>query len=213
MVDLKSELEPDELAALVDQAKRHLRRRMRALRVALPEEAWAARNARVLQRLCSLPEILNARRVALFAAIHARREVDLAGLDAELRARDTSVYYPFMEPAGDVYRTGFRPTPSLRALVSRGRGFREPDPKERPAQPGELHIVVVPALAVAPGGQRLGYGAGFYDSTLPELCPPARSIAVAFDFQLLGELLQAPWDVPCDIVVTESQVLRVATRG
>ena len=204
---------PDAVAALADRVKRHLRRRMQALREALPPEAWATRNERLLERLRSVRELMGARRVALFAAIRTRREVDLSELDAELRAAGSALYYPFMDPVGGVYRTGFRPTPSLNSLVPRGRGFREPDPSERPAQRGELDVVVVPALAVAPCGHRLGYGAGFYDSTLPEVCPPACSVVVAFDFQLVGELPLAPFDVPCDVVVTESETLRRTTHN
>ena len=49
-------------------------------------------------------------------------------------------------------------------------------------------VVVVPALAVAADGHRVGYGIGFYDATLPDVCPPAAAVMVAFGFQLLAEV-------------------------
>jgi 5-formyltetrahydrofolate cyclo-ligase len=72
------------------------------------------------------------------------------------------------------------------------------------AQRGEVQVVVVPALAVASDGHRLGYGAGYYDATLPDLCPPARSIVVAFDFQRMMELPITPNDLRCDDIVTDA---------
>ena len=55
---------------------------------------------------------------------------------------------------------------------------------------------------------RLGYGAGFYDSLLPDVRPPAQAVVVAFDFQLLVDLPTLPHDVPCDWVVTDTRALK-----
>jgi len=67
--------------------------------------------------------------------------------------------------------------------------------------------VLVPALALDSRGHRLGYGAGYYDRTLPRFCPPAVSIGVAYDFQLLVELPVTEGDVPCDWIVTDTRAL------
>ena len=202
------DLDPEVMGDITAQAKRHLRGRMRALREALPEQAWAARNSRVLGQLRVLPELSRARRVALFAPMRRKREIDLTDLHEELRSRGAELYYPFMDPVGGTYQTGFRPVDSLTELTHRGRGFREPDPARAAAARGHIDLVIVPALAVAPTGHRVGYGAGFYDATLPDACPPALSVAVVFDFQLTIEVPTTERDVACDIVVTESDVIR-----
>jgi 5-formyltetrahydrofolate cyclo-ligase len=67
--------------------------------------------------------------------------------------------------------------------------------------------LIVPALAVASDGHRLGYGSGFYDATLPDFCPPGRALVVAFDFQLLGELPVTSGDVASQCIVTDRRVL------
>jgi 5-formyltetrahydrofolate cyclo-ligase len=72
-----------------------------------------------------------------------------------------------------------------------------------------VDLVLVPALAVAPSGHRLGYGAGFYDSLLPDVCPPAKALAVAYDFQLLVEVPTLPHDVPCDFIVTDAREIAI----
>jgi 5-formyltetrahydrofolate cyclo-ligase len=97
----------------------------------------------------------------------------------------------------------------LDELVASAAGFLEPPPSARAAAPGEVDVVVVPALAVSGTGHRLGYGAGFYDRVLPVYCPPALAVAVAFDFQLLGELPVFEWDFACEVVVTDDRTLRV----
>lgn len=205
---LERSAEGATVGTITAEVKRHLRGRMRALREALPDAAWAERNARVLAKLRSLPELERSRNVALFAAMPRRKEIDLRELHVELAARGSKLYYPFMDPTADGYRTGFRPVGSLDDLVARGRGFREPNPSVAPAERGTIDLVVVPALAVAPTGHRIGYGAGIYDATLPDVCPPALSVAIAFDFQLLVEVSTTVQDVACDIVVTESEILR-----
>ena len=71
----------------------------------------------------------------------------------------------------------------------------------------KVDLIVVPALAVAPTGHRLGYGGGFYDVMLPDFCPPATAVVVAFDFQLVAELPAEPHDVACALVVTDARTL------
>jgi 5-formyltetrahydrofolate cyclo-ligase len=187
------------------RAKAQIRARMRALRAAVPAPARAARSRAIVDRLAGLSLFRAGARVALFWPILERGEVDLTLLDSLLRSRGLDLYYPFMKPPpeGD----GFAPVRDPGDLEDRGHGFREPLPSAPPAGPGELDVIVAPALAVAPDGHRLGYGAGFYDRLLPRFRPPATILVVAFDFQLLGELPHTAGDVPADGVVTDARLL------
>jgi 5-formyltetrahydrofolate cyclo-ligase len=202
-------LNPDKAAldSLATQAKRELRRKLRALRSALPASAVMTRSGRIAERLLALEPFRQARSVALFWPIRERNEVDLGGVDAAARASRKLVFYPFMDATSDGYRTGFRRVDELRLLAERGRGFAEPPPDAPEAARGDLDLVIVPALAVAENGHRLGYGAGFYDVTLPDVCPPACSVAVAFSFQLLAELPPGEHDVACDWVITDERTI------
>ena len=66
-----------------------------------------------------------------------------------------------------------------------------------------LDAIIVPAIAVDPTGHRIGYGAGYYDRTLPAFAPPAVSIAVAYDWQLVAEVPATEGDVRVAWVVTD----------
>jgi 5-formyltetrahydrofolate cyclo-ligase len=113
-----------------------------------------------------------------------------------------------MDPSPNGYTTGFRRVEALDQLVRRNQSFLEPPPGLPTAERGDIDLVVVPALAVSASGYRLGYGSGFYDATLPDICPPAMLLAVAFDFQLLAELPVEKHDLPVHIIATDKRVLR-----
>ncbi len=199
--------EPAQVEKLAEAAKYELRKRMRALRTAHPAEALRVRNNAIVKRALALPAFAAARSVALFFPLQDRKEVDLRELDAEARRQGKRVYYPFLELRGDALVSGLRLTESLNELAERGRRFLEPLPSAPQATRGDVALVLVPALAVAPSGHRLGYGGGFYDSLLPDVCPPGQAAAVAYDFQLLVELPTFPSDVACDFVLTDARSL------
>jgi 5-formyltetrahydrofolate cyclo-ligase len=195
--------------ALFDHAKRQLRQRMRALRGALPAAAHRARSKKIVERLLTLDELGRAERVATFWPMPKKGEIDLIDLDTWLRAQKKHVYYPFLDKTETGLRTGFRRVDDVSQLEERGRGFLEPGPELPEAAAKELDLIVVPALAVDASGNRLGYGIGFYDVTLPEQSPPAITVVVAFSFQLCAELPRGAHDFACDLVVTDESFIRV----
>ncbi len=187
------------------RVKTELRKRMRALRKTLPPAACAARSSRIEERVAELAPVARARSVCLFWPIVDRHEVDLRPLDATLRARGVRVAYPGIDPETQAMTFRFVPDPD--AMEEQGFGFREPSLREPEAAPGEIDVVVVPALALDPRGHRIGYGAGYYDRTLPRYAPPAVTVAVAFDFQLVAEVPDSAVDFPVDWIVTDTRTL------
>jgi 5-formyltetrahydrofolate cyclo-ligase len=200
------DFDPALLSELATRAKQQIRSRMRALRNAHPESVLASWSAAVLQRVAEHSAFSSCRSVGLFWPLLERREVDVRGLDELARNAGKTVFYPFMQPEGERIVTGFRRVDAANLLAERGQRFLEPPPEAPIAARGEIELIIVPALAVSAHGDRIGYGAGFYDATLPDFCPPARSLVVAYDFQLLAELPQTKNDVRCNVVVTEKRV-------
>jgi 5-formyltetrahydrofolate cyclo-ligase len=183
------------------RAKVELRKRLRGLRATTPEAACAERSGRIVARLREHATLARAGSVALFWPILERHEVDLRDLDGWLRARGVRVAYPSIDPETRVMT--FRLVEREGDLVERGMGFAEP-PLDAP-EPDRLDAIVVPALGLELGGHRLGYGAGFYDRTLPAWAPPATTLAVAYDFQLLVEVPVTEHDVAVDWIVTDER--------
>lgn len=75
------------------------------------------------------------------------------------------------------------------------------------ADPREIEVIVVPAVAYDKRGNRLGRGKGFYDRLLAEA--KATKIGIGYDFQLLDELPVDPHDVPMDMIITQKTTIVV----
>ena len=181
------------------RVKAELRKRLRGVRKTMPPEAGAERSAKIVANLEAHDAVRAARSVALFWPIEARKEVDLRALDASLRSRGVRVAYPAIDP--DTNAMTFRLVDDPRALEEAGFGFAEPAPSLPEAE--TLDVIVVPAIALDPTGQRIGYGAGYYDRTLPRFSPPAITIGVVYDWQLVAEVPVTPHDVRLAWVVTD----------
>lgn len=200
-------LAPEEMIRF--KVKAELRKRMRAVRKKTPLEACAVRAAKIVAALESHEAVRAAKSVALFWPIVERHEVDLRELDASLRARGCRVAYPAIDPDTNVMT--FRFVEDVTTLAEAGFGFGEPPPGSEEAT--AVDAIIVPALAVDPAGHRIGYGAGYYDRTLPRFSPPAVAIAVAFDWQLIAEVPFTPGDVAVDWVVTDQRILTTSSTS
>ena len=182
---------------------------MRGLRTALPASACAVRSNRIVERLAELEPVAGARAVALFWPIEERHEVDLRPFHARLDQRGIRVAYPAIDP--ETRAMTFRFVTDVESMKVQGFGFREPSVGAPEATSGELDLIIVPALAADPRGYRIGYGAGYYDRSLPRFAPPAASAVVIFDFQLVAEVPQLEGDVATSWIVTDARVLRAET--
>jgi 5-formyltetrahydrofolate cyclo-ligase len=88
-------------------------------------------------------------------------------------------------------------------LVPGRFGLQEPSgPRLPPAALATADVVVVPALAVAADGTRLGRGGGYYDRALVHARPDAVLVAVVFDEELLDALPAGPHDRRVNAVVS-----------
>jgi len=207
-------LDPALLAEVGARAKQQLRARMKALRAAYPAAALAERSARAVRNVANLPEFAAASAVALFWPIVAQKEIDVRELDSVARAQGKRVYYPgFATTSTGALSSELRLTSSPAELAVRDHRFLEPPAGAQVAARGEVDFLVVPALAAALSGHRLGFGIGFYDSLLPDFRPPARAAIVVFDFQLLAEVPAFAHDVACDLVVSDARSVAAVTPG
>jgi 5-formyltetrahydrofolate cyclo-ligase len=198
-------------------AKRALRKVQRARRAELSEIEAAARSAVLCQRL--QPLLGSAQHVALFWPMLARREVDLRALDAQLREQGKAIYYPWMAAQGEDTRCEeaerdlegvgrdavgcFRRVSDLGEMVPHRLGFLQP--KGNAPAAVNLDAVVVPALAATPDGQRLGYGAGYYDRILAQLGDKAETLTALYDFEVCAALPHEAHDRAVRWVVTDQR--------
>ena len=69
-------------------------------------------------------------------------------------------------------------------------------------------IVLAPLVGFDPACYRLGYGGGYFDRTLAALVPQPLAIGIGFAVQELETIHPQPFDVPMDLIVTETGTRR-----
>lgn len=102
--------------------------------------------------------------------------------------KETSVVVPsVIESLGDIKRGAY--------------GIREPI-NIRQVHIDDLKAIIIPGIGFDRKGTRLGFGKGCYDRFLENY--KGLKIGVCYEFQFLDELPADEYDVPMDIIVTES---------
>jgi 5-formyltetrahydrofolate cyclo-ligase len=174
---------------------------MRGVREALPDSACDARSAEIAKRLLALAELERAETVLAFASI--RNEVRTQTSMQAAWAAGKRVALPRV--VGDELQLHLVASDTV--LVEGAFSVPEPPETATRVQPDEVDFALVPALAVDPRGYRIGYGGGYYDKLIPRL-GHACTCALAYDFQLIAEVPDLPFDVAVDLVVTDERVIR-----
>ena len=85
-------------------------------------------------------------------------------------------------------------------------GIREPKDDALEVEPD---ILIVPLAAFDRKGNRIGYGAGYYDMTINRLRQrkPALAVGIAYAAQEVPEVPVTPRDARLDLVLTEHEVI------
>ncbi|MDW8246855.1 MAG: 5-formyltetrahydrofolate cyclo-ligase [Sandaracinaceae bacterium] len=185
------------------QVKAALRERIRSLRRALPALARLERSQRIASRLFNHPAWERANSVLLYASMPT--EVNTQPIEQKARQMKKRIACPrITENHLDVrlWEEGVTPFPQ-------GHLAPEPPPDAPPFPLSEIELVVVPAIALDPRGARIGYGRGYYDRLLP-LLPKAHFIGIIFDFQLVSEVPETPYDVRVHTVITDCRTIEAS---
>ncbi len=83
-----------------------------------------------------------------------------------------------------------------------------PVPKEIVTLKEEIiDVVFVPLLICDTQGNRIGYGAGFYDSFLAKCSPDCKKIGLSFFEPLETTIKSDVWDIPLDLLITPNTTI------
>lgn len=188
------------------RSKRATRQTLRARRGALGPDDRAAASARIA---IAVNSVIDARlQSGQVLALYAPKgtEVETAAIADHAARRGIALVYPrvvdraralaFHEVATD-------------ALVLSRSGIREPVADAPQIELERIAAFVVPGLAFALDGYRIGWGGGYYDITLAQ-APAALRIGIAFACQLVDHVPRDAHDVPMHIIITEAATHMVA---
>src|SRR5712691_346605 len=192
--------------AAIDELKATLRREALARRDALPADMRAAAAQAIARRpfpIAVPPDTV----VAGFMPM--KSEIDPIPLMCALADAGAKLALPVV--AGRGKPLTMRAFTLGEPLASRVWGIREPKPDAPEVEPD---IVIVPLLAFDRSGQRIGYGAGYYDMTIAALRMQKAIVAVgiAFAAQEIAQVPITPRDARLDLVLTEREVIDLRAR-
>ena len=189
-------------------AKDELRRLVRARRASVPAAVRAEVSAAICRNLLARDDMRRAMSAKNLVAVYlaSADEIELSPLLAVLTAAEVPLAAPRWD--GTTYALA-----RLRRQHAEANGrlvfalregphrILEPMDDDRVA-PAEVAVWIVPGLAFAADGRRLGYGGGWYDRFLSAAAPNAIALGVAYPFQLFADLPTEPHDcVLSDVVM------------
>ena len=93
------------------------------------------------------------------------------------------------------------PVKDLDGLQQGTLGIPEPEPADAGTEVPEPDLILVPCLAAAPHGARLGHGAGYYDRFLAE--HSGKAVCLCFRALLRADLPAEETDIPVDLVISD----------
>jgi 5-formyltetrahydrofolate cyclo-ligase len=184
----------------MSRTKQQLREQAKQSRAAIPEGEASQKTRAIRERLGDLLD----GHTEIMIYVSKDPEVETQGIIADLLAAGKRVIVPIIERETCTLRLSY--LNDLSVLVPSTFSVPEPIGHEIPARPADVEVVVVPMLAYDQNGNRLGYGAGYYDRFLERYPHPVK-IGIAYACQEVAHLPAEPNDVTMDYIVTETAVI------
>ncbi len=185
--------------------KSRIRQNILKKRDSLDPETRKSKDLRIKETLLSLPEFRNARTIFFFASF--RSEVSTFPLMEEALRLAKKVILPLAEKTKKELR--LYEVRSLSELITGFMGIPEPNvPAGRERNINDADLVIMPGAAFDSMGNRLGYGAGYYDKLLAGLKRKSPLVAIAYEEQIVDSIPSEPHDVKVQAIVTDKRVIR-----
>ncbi len=194
------------------ESRSALRKRLRAARNAISNDAQKHAGVKIAQQLHQL--IPTSKTVNVASYLASDGEVDLHAFHSQCWANKATVNFslPVLHPICKGHLLFLKYMPDTLMVENKYR-IKEPRLECGNIVPvKELDIILMPLVGFDKNGNRLGMGGGFYDRTLAfTKKSPKKPIlmGIAHDVQQVNELPIASWDIPLDIIVTPNHILSV----
>lgn len=172
----------------------------------LSEKELSLTSKAIAERIRSFKFSKELTKIGIYYAVN--NEVDVHPLCEILWQENKRVYLPIVEKNKLLFGE-YRNTSNLK-----NNRFKIPEPivgLESQISAFELDLIFMPLVAFDPMGNRIGMGGGFYDRTLDnkqldnDLKKPIL-VGVAYEFQKQNQIQPNPWDIPLDMIFTESKI-------
>lgn len=187
--------------------KKEIRRSYKKIRDELTDDLMNEYNKKIRESLFSLDKFKEC--TILFTYVSFGKEADTHAIITKALEMNKRVYVPKVEENV----MNFYEIYNLDDLIRSNYGILEPEGDIRyrylsSPSDKEKKLMLIPGLAFDTRGNRIGYGAGYYDRYLAGY--PNNEwlkIALAYDFQILEEVAVGMYDIPADYILTHDKLI------
>lgn len=186
------------------EKKKLQRNEMKALREALSEDEMLDFGYTIMKKTVAHYDFGKAKNILVY--MHTGSEVRTDGIIAYGLLLQKKVYVPRVREK----EMEFHEIKDIKECTPGSFGILEP-PEDAPVfvfneeMKKEDTLMILPGLAFDARGGRLGYGGGFYDRYLAKH-PNCIKMGIAYDFQVVGEVVKDEHDIPVDILITDQRI-------
>jgi 5-formyltetrahydrofolate cyclo-ligase len=178
------------------EEKKQIRERMLALRAALPSADKQHHDRSIAEKLWEMVRGMDCKTVHTYLPMG--QEVDISPLIETMLKNGVTVVAPKSLKGRKMENLVLRSLTELEAGI-----FGTSHPASGEVYAGSYDLFIVPGLAFDRRGNRIGYGAGYYDAFLGSQATGYK-LGIGYPFQLLRALPCEPHDVRLDGVLTSS---------
>lgn len=169
----------------------------------LRKQCTSKQNDALIKNLMSIPEYKNA--VNIFTYISVKAEPDTTYFINASLSSGKNICVPKCNIKTHTMK--FIKISSYEDDLQTGN-YNIPEPISDVEFKSKPDLIIIPALSCDIYGNRLGYGGGYYDRFLSETKSGVK-VAIIYDCLLCESLPVENTDIPVDIIITESRILRL----
>ena len=189
--------------------KKTIRQEILLKRDAIPETIKKEKDTAIRQGILHLSEFTNAKTILFYASF--RSEVDTSEMIKITLGQGKRVILPKVDKENKKLK--LYEIKDMNELAKGYMGILEPSvSEERLTGLDDIDLVIIPGAAFDVSGNRLGYGAGFYDRLLAGIKKKIPVIAPAYEEQIIEKIPSEPHDVKVKKIVTDMRVIECEER-
>lgn len=171
---------------------------MQAKLRALPKKTREEKSLKITQKILDHPLYKQAEDILIY--VSKDHEVETEEL-IKKALEEKHIYVPKVE--GD--QLIICPIKSIAELSKGQFGILEPTEHLHTIHPTQIDLALVPGVAFAENGYRLGKGHGYFDRLLLKV--DGKIVGLAYTEQVLPTVPQENHDIPVDLIITDSYIL------
>lgn len=186
--------------------KKLLRKKVLEKRDSIPPSERKTKDVLIRHRFFNLQEFKTAKAILFYASF--RTEVNTINIIEESLMMGKTVLVPKVDK--ERHRLRLYEIKNLKELSPGYMGIPEPSlPDRRLREIHNVDLIIIPGAGFDYSGNRLGYGAGYYDILLSDIKKKVPFVALAYKEQLIDSIPSEMHDIKVDIIVTDEQVIIV----